>query len=74
MLPSKAGLQRAEKCQSSARASGVRGMPEVDPRPEDLREASFVFEDQLGNHHNDARCNAVTGPMVEIRQCKICGT
>ena len=33
---------------------------------------NFIFEDQLGNHHVDARCEAVTGAMLEIRQCRLC--
>ena len=32
----------------------------------------FLFEDQVGNLHTDATCGAVTGAMLEIRECKIC--
>ena len=32
-----------------------------------------MYEDQLGNLHTDPRCDGVTGTMLEIRQCKVCG-
>ena len=31
-----------------------------------LREADFVYEDQLANHHTNPRCEAVTGAMLEF--------
>ena len=52
------------RCQQVMEARGQRG----------LAEASHIFEDQLGTHHVDARCAAVTGTMLEIRQCKLCRT
>ena len=52
------------RCQHVAQEQGQRSLAEVN----------YIFEDQLGTHHVDARCAAVTGTMLEIRQCKLCRT
>ena len=72
-------FHRRQDCRGLRNANRVRGHPvcgacqRAAQGQRSLMEASFVYEDQLGNHHTDARCRAVTGPMLEIRQCKVCG-
>ena len=72
-------FHRQRSCRGLRNANRVREHPvrgacqRATQGQRSLREASFVYEDQLGNHHTDARCSAVAGPMLEIRQCKICG-
>ena len=73
-------FHRQQSCRGLRKANRVREQPvcgecqRATQGQRSLREASFVYEDQLGTFHTDARCNAVIGPMVEIRQCKICGS
>ena len=72
-------FHRQRSCRGLSKANRVHEQPvcgacqRATRGQRSLRETNFVYEDQLGNFHTDARCNAVTGPMTEIRQCKVCG-
>ena len=71
-------FHRRRECRGLRKANRVRGHPICGICQQSARGHSglgvmdFIYEDQVGNFHTDTRCRAVTGAMLEIRQCKLC--
>ena len=71
-------FHRRRECRRLRKANRVRGHPICGICQQSTREqnglgaVNFIYEDQVGNFHTDARCKCVTGAMLEIRQCKLC--
>ena len=64
------GLRNANRKQAKS-ICGVCQRATQQQRP--YGRTTYLYEDQLMNLHTDSRCEAVTGVMMEIRQCKVCG-